>query len=293
MTRLTLHPVSKQQFDAFLLRPAHAVIIAGPEGIGKFAVSQHLAAALLQLSDRVTLEKLPHFKLIIPDGQSISVEVVRELLPFTKLKVTGRNDIRRIILIDQAHLLTNEAQNALLKLLEEPPDDTIFVLNTANQLALLPTIRSRAQTITLQPPPQADLVKHFADQGHTATQIQQAYLMSGGLPGFMHALVGDNVADHALTQAATKAREILRADTFGRLALVDVLSKQKIDCIRTLAMLQLMAQAALRRAASTQTPPSANLKRWQHILQAAYSAESALQTSAQPKLVLTNLMLSL
>jgi DNA polymerase III subunit delta' len=293
MPELIFHPSSKQQLDGFIARPSHALVLVGPEGMGKNAVSRWLSIQLLGLEGEKALGSHPYVKLVVPDGQSISIEAIRELLQFTKLKIAGSsNKTQRIVVIDQSHVLTGEAQNALLKLLEEPPEGTVLILTAVSDRALLPTIRSRSQIITLQPPANDTLQAHFENQGYGSDKIRRAYLMSGGLPGLMHALLEDS-EEHPLVQAAEEARSILKADTFERLALVDRLSKQRTECSRVIFMLEQMAQAALKQTAGRDSASDNGLARWHRILEATYDAETALLANAQPKLVLTNLMLCL
>ena len=290
MAELVLHPLSRRQLEAFVSRPSHALVLLGPEGMGKTATSRWLAAQLLGLSE-TALETYPYLKIVVSEDKSISIEAIRELLQFTKLKVTGGRP--RIVIIEQAHTMTGEAQNALLKLLEEPPAGTILILMAASIELLLPTIRSRAQAIRLQAPARSDLDDYFTSQGYAAPKIRQAYFLSGGLPGLMTALLaGDD--EHPLVAAIQQARELLQASTFERLALVDSLAKQRPECARLLFVLQQMAHAALEQAAGKPDNQSdRSIARWQHVLRAAYEAEDSLLTNAQPKLLLTNLMLSL
>ena len=291
MPKLVLHAASERQLTSFAARPSHGLILLGVEGAGKGAVARGLVGRLLNLPDEVALEKYPYVKIVVPDGQSISIDAVRDMLRFTKLQVTGDGDTRRAIVIEQAHLLTIEAQNALLKLLEEPPAGTVLVLTAASGQALLPTICSRAQIITLLPPAQAALGDFFVAQGYAPAAVRQAYLMSGGLPGLMHALL-ENSNEHPLVRAAKQARELVAADRFSRLVLVDALAKQRVECGRVLFVLQQMAHAALQQSAA-KTSGDRTFKQWQRVLAAAYDAETALQANAQPKLVLTNFMLTL
>src|SRR5690348_7565517 len=132
MHDLVFHPSTKIQIDMFVSRPSHAVILAGPEGIGKFAASQLLASKLLLIDDAEMLDKYPYKSIIKPEGQSISIEKIRELIRFAKLKIpsaSGGN--KRLVIIDGGQLLTTEAQNSLLKLLEEPPADMCLILSAS------------------------------------------------------------------------------------------------------------------------------------------------------------------
>lgn len=291
MNNLVLHPTTSDQLHQFTVRPSHAVLVLGPEGIGKGTITHDLAASLLDRTAE-SLETYPYLKIVTPDKQSISIESVRDLQQFAKLKVPSEGkSISRIAIIEQAELLTIEAQNALLKLLEEPPIDTVLILAAANDQSLLPTIRSRVQIITIQEPQADEIKKYFSDLDFDAAKIQQAYLMSGGLPGLMQALLSEN-EEHPLVQATQQARKILQASPFERLTMVDALSKQRTEVMRLLFILQQMASAALQ-ATAKKGDNEAALKRWQHILTEVYEAEAMLTSQAQVKLVLTNLLLNI
>jgi DNA polymerase-3 subunit delta' len=202
---------------------------------------------------------------------------------FLSLKVPSKRLVDRAIIVEDSHLLTPEAQNALLKTLEEPPAGTILLLTATHEQTLLPTIRSRTQVLAVRRPAQADLRAHFVARGFKEVDIKQAYAMSGGLPGLMQALLGDE--EHPLRAAAQQARELLGQSLFERLVTIDALSKQRELAADTIAMLQQMAHLSLRSATG------AAAKRWQKILKASYEAADALQSSAQLKLVLTDMVL--
>ena len=129
--------------DDFLAHPAHAVLLTGPAA-ETFTGAVDASRGLLQ-GDR------EYLKTIAPDAKgTISIETVRELISFFRLKVPGTRAIRRVAVIEQAHALTREAQNALLKLLEEPPADSVLLLTSDRPQELLTTIRSRVQTVQVQ-----------------------------------------------------------------------------------------------------------------------------------------------
>jgi DNA polymerase-3 subunit delta' len=226
------------------------------------------------------------------DKASIGIEVIRELQPLVKLKLPANSRGWRIILIGNAHTLTTEAQNALLKLLEEPPQQTIFLLTADSLEKLLPTIRSRTQQLTVTLPTQAAITKHFEDSGHESTAIRQAYMVSGGLPGLTTAML--ETTGHPLEAAVQTAKELLRANQFERLCRVDELAKKKPETLQVLFVLQHMARAAIAQGAqATDGTAIKRIKQWHRVQKAAYEAEQAYAVSAQAKLTLTNLMLSL
>ncbi|AAC07454.1 ATP-binding protein [Aquifex aeolicus] len=83
----------------------------------------------------------PDFVVIIPSGHYIKIEQIREVKNFAYVKPALSR--RKVIIIDDAHAMTSQAANALLKVLEEPPADTTFILTTNRRSAILPTILSR------------------------------------------------------------------------------------------------------------------------------------------------------
>ena len=237
------------------------------------------------------LANYPYFLAIGRDDQatSISIEQIRELQHFTQLKTTGDGDIRRVIIVSEAGRLTTEAQNALLKLLEEPPADTMLLLTIENERALLPTIMSRVQLLPMLPAPVAAVRAYFAVTFEQDT-IDKAYFLSGGLPGLMHALLTDEQS-HPLLAAVAQAKDILQKPAFDRLVLADALSKKKDEARYVLQALRQIAETCLAQA--TKQQDTGKIRRWHGIAKAAYRAERQLAGSVNAKLALTNLMLAL
>lgn len=290
MDTLLLHPATAQAIQRYSAHPAHAQIVIGPEGSGKATIALTLAAGLAGTTADEVVD-YPYCKVIAPekDKPSISIEAIRDLQHFTKLKLPSAAT-RRIIVIDKAHTMTPEAQNALLKLLEEPPANTYFILTTANEHDLLETVRSRSQQLIVRKPSRTGVEQYFTTHGFAVKDVQQAYLMSGGLVGLMHALLSDD--EHPLKECVQTARQLLQSTQFERLCMVDDLSKQKLRMLQVLFVLRQMAAAAIDQASIKQAE-NAVIGRWRRIMQVSYDAEEVLQSSAQPKLALTSLMLSL
>jgi len=283
MPELVIHPQTKQQLDVYASATPHALLIVGPAGIGKAALATDLAERVLGLKSG-RLASYPHSKHISSsDGKAIGIEAVRELEHFLSLKIPGKKEIARLVVIEDAHLLTLEAQNALLKQLEEPPADTVILLTVAHEQALLPTIRSRAQSLSVKKPNQTDLAAYFNDAANDSV-VRQALAISGGLPGLTAAILGNNSA-HPLMDAVATARHLLQATSYERLLRVDELAKNKEAARNVCYVLMQMAHTALASGSTS--------LRWQKVLESAYKAQEQLLANGQPKLVLDNLMLSL
>jgi len=294
MKQLVIHPQTEQHILRFLEHPSHALLIVGPTGSGKQSLAEHIARQLLSMDIDGDLGSYAFFTTVLPekDKTSIGIEAIRGLQPLVKLKLPANSRAWRIILISAAHTLTTEAQNALLKLLEEPPQQTIFLLTADSLEKLLPTIRSRTQQLTVTLPTQAAISEHFMANGHEKDAVRQAYMVSGGLPGLTSAML--ETTGHPLEAAVKTAKELLRANQFERLCRVDELTKKKPETLQVLFVLQHMARAAIAQSAQvTDGTAIKRLKQWHRVQKAAYEAEQAYSVSAQAKLTLTNLMLSL
>jgi DNA polymerase-3 subunit delta' len=288
MPNIVFHPLTQIAVQQYLTAPAHALILYGATGIGKQTVAESICAQLLDITPQ-SLNSYPHYTIIHPESDSsISIDVIREVTKSTILKIPGNKPVSRVILICDAHKLTTEAQNALLKLLEEPPVGTILMLTVSDVNKLLPTIISRAQTLSVLLPPTTETTRALKSEGFTAADIDKAMMLSGGYPGLLRVLLTSEDS-HPLYEATVSAREILGRKNYDRMLLVDNLSKDKQKIQNTLFIIGQMARMTL----SKQSLSVAEANRWRHILKSSYSATEQLRHNAQPKLVLTNLMLEL
>jgi DNA polymerase-3 subunit gamma/tau len=133
----------------------HAYLFSGPRGVGKTTSARLLAKALncTQLSDNEPCGECPSCKSItsgssvdvieIDGASNTGVDAVRELRETVKYAPSGSK--YKIYIIDEVHMLSTQAFNALLKTLEEPPPHVIFIFATTEPKKILPTILSRCQ----------------------------------------------------------------------------------------------------------------------------------------------------
>jgi len=170
--------------------PSHAYLFRGPRGAGKAAVARTFAAEILAggASDpddarrRALLDPSPHPDLVwlTPRGAQHRVEEVRERViraasyrPFEAEK--------RVFVIEAAEQMRDEAQNALLKTLEEPPDFVHLILLTAEPAMLLETIASRCQPIDFGPLPPEVLEAALGTEAPAEERAAAARLSAGDL----------------------------------------------------------------------------------------------------------------
>ncbi len=158
-------------------RVAHAYLFAGPRGTGKTTTARILAKALncAELGPDGSPCNRCASCVAITEGHSLdvleldaashnSVEDIRDIRVSVST-VASSGGARRVFILDEAHMLSKAAGNALLKTLEEPPDHVHFVLATTEPYKLLDTIRSRAQRFDFHAVPAEVLAAHLSRIG--------------------------------------------------------------------------------------------------------------------------------
>lgn len=279
---------TQEYLDQALAESPHALLISGPLGAGKAYTAKHFAWQRLGLESPEKLDSYPYFSTLTPESNTISIEQIRQLQDKLRLKTPGDKLIRRIVIIEDAHRMTTEAQNALLKSLEEPPADTILILTAPQTQAIKATIYSRVQQLPVLPITQEQARAFFVPQFSQA-EVDKAYLMSGGLPGLLSALL--NQTDHPMLAQVQHAKQLLGSTLYARLLAVDGLSKQKDELPLFLQTCKLICSTALNQAIVK--ADAQKTTHWHKALEAVHQAQAALPRNPNPKLLLDNLFLTI
>lgn len=175
-------------------RPHHAYLFAGPEGSGKQLAARAFVAALLCerggcgecRNCRLALEdRHPNLVLVEPEGRDIRVgegpeEDGTARWMVARAYLTPPEPGRKPFRLEQADRMTEEAADVLLKALEEPPPDTVFILSSARPHEIPETIRSRCQTVTFRPLPEAFVVETLRREGVDEERAKLSARMVGG-----------------------------------------------------------------------------------------------------------------
>jgi len=329
----------------------HAWIFSGPDGVGKMTAALGFAAILLDHAvapgAERSLEPDPdsHVQSLLAAGTHPDLHVVRkELAPFSRearirthkqtvipvdvlreflIEPAARSRVlpgvslaSKVLIVDEAHLLGVEGQNALLKTLEEPPSGTVLILVTSNEARLLPTVRSRAQRVAFVALDDHDMLLWAARSGlleRLGTDTIPPWLaaiargspgrtlaaLDGGLERW-HRELGDAIGElpqgRYPVELASKGPELVEQLVNHRLGANPNASK---DAANKDAARQLLAYVGDRLAAGMRdeaaratSPCSADSQRvdaWINAIDAVHRAEGYLGSNVQLKFVLDSL----
>ena len=209
----------------------HAYMFEGIDGIGKKKFSQELSKILL---DTQNVDSSPDYINIYPDGNSIKIAQIRKLQ--TDIIIKPHKNYK-IYIINQADSMTIEAQNALLKTLDEPPEYAIIILITSNKEALLDTIKSRCEIIKFLPISILDLNNYLINKGIDKNRAQLLSTFARG--SIEKAIELSESADFAIMrdEIQTYIEVMLDKDIIDILEIPTSMDKYKKDSISILDML--------------------------------------------------------
>mgnify|MGYP005766259481 CR=1 FL=1 len=167
----------------------HSYLFVGEEGIGKSLFAKEFAKSILCLGKEKPCEACkscieieennqPDYIEIVPDGNSIKIEQIRNM----QLKVAEKPIVstKKVYVIQEADTMTQEAQNALLKTLEEPPEYITIILIAINENSILNTIKSRCTKIVFEPLSNEELKKYAQEYWKDATIPEEVFASSMG-----------------------------------------------------------------------------------------------------------------
>lgn len=224
-----IHPQTQKVLDAVFASDSHAMLLSGPVGIGLSTIADGYAAKL----DGQVIPVLPEkdSKIDIEKG-TITVESIRRLYDLTRM-IEPRG---RLIVVDYAERMAPAAQNAFLKLLEEPSEGTRFVLLTHEPNLMLPTIRSRSQKVELKPISleQSDALLNEL-KVTDATKRSQLLFIAQGLPAELTRLATDDALFESRVALVKDARTYVSGGAYDRLLLA---KKYKDSRVEALILLQ-------------------------------------------------------
>lgn len=272
---------------------SHCYVICGPEGSGKRTLAGLMAAAMqceeahapcghCNICRKVQAGIHPDV-ITVDDAEkkTVQVELIRQLQ--ADAFVHPNEGKKKIYLIPRAQDMTESAQNALLKLIEEPPSYAVFLLLAANPGKLLSTVRSRSVELRMEPVEQKQALA-FLQQKHpeeTLQNLEAAYVRSGGFLGRSLQLL----QQEALPQTELFGKAFAQKDRYELTKLLASMEKmprdQVLNCLGSWK--QLLTEAISARnamAADARAQALGSSRTAQELAMAAANIQKAMELTA-------------
>ena len=282
-----VHLQTGKRIESFIAAPSHALSLSGEPGAGKGMAARYIAACILQ-TELKSVENHPYVHILDGQASKTGIDEVRKVQTFLTLKVPGADSLKRAVIIENLDYLRHEAQNALLKMIEEPPADTIIIVTFSLNTRVLPTLHSRMQSVNIMPLDLEYAVKTLESKFNKKV-ITQNYYMSGGLAGLLAALLSRE-EHHPLVLAINEARNIIKMSRFQRLSRVDALLKNKeLSPGLLLDGLYRLVDAGYKQSLNVAPKTSKELKTYASRLNLIEQSIHDLQDNVQAKLVFSRL----
>lgn len=177
-----------------IARPAQAYLFVGPQSVGKEYVALRFAAGLLggevdERARRLALMRAhPDLRVMEPEGAtSLGVDQAREVV--SRASMAPVEAARTVYLFPDAGAMTEQAANALLKTLEEPTAQVVFLLVAESEEDFPPTVASRCRSVHMGRVPADEVVAALVDRGLAEDAAEGVAVVSGGRPGLALALM--------------------------------------------------------------------------------------------------------
>lgn len=224
-----INPSSERFLHLIVANMPQSLLLTGENRVGLSSIAKYIAK-LRNVTPTVIYPEKDE-KIDIEKG-IISVDIMRRLYDETRTKIKGE----RIIIIDYAERMTVQAQNAFLKLLEEPGDGIYFILVSHSASKLLPTIISRTENLDIKPitdKQSNDLLDKLDVKDKT--KRSQMLFMASGLPAELTNLAANNDYFEKRSVMMRDARELLAGNLYQKLIIAQ---RYKDDRTITLQLLE-------------------------------------------------------
>ena len=289
-------------------RLTHSILLVGEEGLGAGFAARCVAADYLYPQGGAPAEALLRGECCRAVGKpgkrdsgQIETGIVREAISVTGMGAGGkylvsqvtamRSEIfntslsaeGRAVLLYHVERMNEESANALLKVMEEPPEGVLFLLTADSLAGVLPTIRSRCISFAMAPVSPADCARYCTAQGVDKKDAELYSELFDGHIGMVLAAARDEARRAQVDKAMTLAKAAAAGDSYSAAVLLAAYEKDKAGAAALLTDLRAVAAAGLRGV--SRAPVQGETAR--RTLVAADAAIQRLNAQVNPKITLT------
>lgn len=297
-------------------RLAHTYVVAGPAHIGKRTFADDFARQVVCATGAACGacasclawrgNDHPDVVILLPEKDRVSVDEVRAFA--ATLQQTASVASHRFALIPDADKLSVACQNILLKMLEEPPRNTIFCLLADAVAGLLPTVRSRAEVCVFAPVPVSEMVAAFVARGIDQVSAEKYARAALGCPGRAVTWIDDPDSFTVFAERVKELLDLATADRATQMAFTEQFAKEQegADVHETLGLWHMVLRDIVLAAAGSDAFAFSWLKNdiirtaarrsslaWVAAADAVALADERLAQYANRRLALNSLFLSL
>jgi DNA polymerase-3 subunit delta' len=278
---MILNPITEKWLNAYISKPAVALLIdcSGDLATGK-QISNHIYNKLVPEKNN------PPITINTGDKKSIGVEDIRDFKKSLSLRANKKNGISRFVEIEDASKLTIEAQNSLLKIVEELPNNTLIVLIASDSKSIIQTVKSRCFTLPVLPISMAQASEYALKNKIDKEFASKMYSLSEGKASVYVSYI-NNIEEHSNNEIEL-AKEFLRGNVIQRQNIIEKITHKDYEPLNFIKALKITARAGMYHSKSNITANN-----WKEILKVIILTEEQLKQNVTTKLALLSLSVSI
>jgi DNA polymerase-3 subunit delta' len=283
----------------------HALLFSGIEKIGKKEVAIEFIKTIFCENAKkpcgecyscrtIDSSNFPDLSIIEPKDRNIEIEEVRDLQ--NRLSLKSYNNSLKVGIINDAHLLRKDAQNALLKTLEEPKGDTLLILITSYPQMLLPTIRSRLEEIKFSVVSRKEIEDYLISLGADTEKAKEIALISSGQIGKAIEFYNDEDKFKFFNKAVKDIISLAHAEMYKRFDFAKEFKENQDEIVSVLDVWErfLRREILLKVYGNKGSLENYSLKKVKEVMDELEKAKYLIEnTNVNKKLALENLLITL
>ena len=280
---------SKKQIDLFLKDPSNSLVIESNAQESGIEITNDLVKKLLGLNENNDLENYSYFYKIEKNKKNtVAIDDIRDLIKKLTLKSLNKNQINRVALIIDGELMSEEAQNSILKLLEEPPKDTVIIILTKSIKALKPTIISRSAIIKLTKPTYDEFTQYFSNDD-SEQDSKNKYDLTDGNSDYFNKYLEKNV-NLSSSDDIILIKKFLASNKLDRLLMINDFCSDNLIFENLIFTLRNIIKIGFDNSIQKNNNQT---KMWISYLKAIEMTENGFASLVNRKLLFTNLCLNM